>query len=104
MGIWTQIKSFFTRRDFFIPSARKLDATSEPGLAASIMGLPPGVRGWITMEEAQSLFSPMETEYAFGEMDDFGRSNLATFAAKSDHRAEIDFRPAEGRIYFIRQA
>src|SRR5215204_1441830 len=103
MGIWTQIKSFFARRDFAMLSARNLDGSSEPALAASIRGLPPGVRGWITVKEGQSLFSPMESEYAFGEMDDFGRSNLASFAARADNRADIDFRPAEGRIYFTRR-
>ena len=43
----------------------------------------------------------MESEYAFGEIDDFGRSNLASFAARADNRADIDFRPAEGRIYVL---
>ena len=86
-----------------MPPARKLAGNSETALAASIRGLPPGVQGWITMQEGQALFSPMESEYAFGEMDDFGRSNLATFAARADHRAEIEFRPAEGRIYFTRR-
>jgi hypothetical protein len=77
--------------------------SSEPALASSIRELPAGVRGWMTMKEGQSLFSPMEGEYAFGETDDFGRSNLASFAARADNRADIDFRPAEGRIYFTRR-
>jgi hypothetical protein len=33
------------------------------------------------MKEAKALFSPKDDEYAFGEMDEVGKGNLAAFAA-----------------------
>jgi hypothetical protein len=43
----------------------------------------------------------MDDQYAFGELDEPGKLNLGAFAA--NHRAEPDFRPIEGRIYFTRR-
>jgi hypothetical protein len=77
----------------------KLDASSKASLAEAIGALAPGQRGWISMNEAASLFSAKDAQYAFGEMDDDGKRNLASFAAnKPRHR--YDFMPAEGRLYF----
>jgi hypothetical protein len=45
--------------------------------------LPYEMPGWITNREAKQLFSPMEDEYAFGEMDEAGKSNIADPAARS---------------------
>jgi hypothetical protein len=78
----------------------RLRAASEVTLTASLRNLPHGERGWISISEAAHLFSPMETEYAFGEMDEEGRQRLSDFAAKL--RCEPQFMPAEGRLYFRR--
>jgi hypothetical protein len=50
-----------------------------------------------------ALFSPMDDQYAFGEMDQVGRMRLAAFAAESNHRSDFDFMPVEGRVYFTRK-
>jgi hypothetical protein len=84
--------------------AARLDATSKLALSASLAALPAGARGWITLAQAQSLFSPMDGQYAFGEMDERGRDDLAAFAARPEHRAAFDFMPAERRLYFTRKA
>jgi hypothetical protein len=78
----------------------KLDATSKSSLAASIRVLTPGQRGWISMKQAAALFSAKDAEYAFGETDDDGKSNLASFAATTP-RHRYDFMPVEGRLYFV---
>ena len=39
-----------------------------------------GQRGWITLDEAASLFSPMDDQFAFGELDDEGKRIFAEFA------------------------
>jgi len=44
----------------------------------------------------------MDQDYAFGEMDDAGKSNLASFAARSEHRSSYSFMPMEERVYFTR--
>jgi hypothetical protein len=45
----------------------------------------------------------MDDQYAFGEMDDAGKSNLGAFAAQSEHRSSVDIMPVEGRVYFTRK-
>jgi len=45
----------------------------------------------------------MDQDYAFGEMDEAGRSNLASFAAQAEHRSSFSFMPVEGRVYFTRK-
>jgi hypothetical protein len=84
------------------PDATKLDATTEATLARSLSALPPDERGWITFAEARSLFSTKGEQYAFGETDEDGRKNIETFAGQ--HRAVINFMPAEGRVYFVRNS
>jgi hypothetical protein len=44
----------------------------------------------------------MDDQYAFGEMDNQGKTNLAAFAAQIEHRSTVDFMPSEGRLYFTR--
>jgi hypothetical protein len=78
----------------------KLDGTTAATLARSLSALPPDERGWITFAEAQILFSTKGDQYAFGETDDDGRKNIEKFAAQ--HQSVINFMPAEGRIYFVR--
>jgi hypothetical protein len=80
--------------------ATKLEGTSEVSLARSLSALPPDERGWITFAEARTLFSTKDAQYAFGEMDDEGKRNIETFAAR--HQSVIDFMPIEGRVYFVR--
>ena len=80
--------------------ATKLDGTTAATLARSLSALPPDERGWITFAEAHILFSTKGDQYAFGETDDDGRKNIESFA--SQHQSVINFMPAEGRIYFVR--
>ena len=54
------------------------------------------------MREAAALFSRMDDQYAFGEMDDAGKASLGTFAAQPEHRSDLQFAPTESRVYFIR--
>ena len=82
------------------PDAPKLDGKSEATLARSLSALPPDERGWIAFDDACSLFSTKEAQYAFGEMDKDGRRNIEAFAAQ--HRSAVDFMPVEGRVYFVR--
>jgi hypothetical protein len=53
------------------------------------------------MSEARALFSSMDEQYAFGEMDEAGKKSLAEFA-ESEHRSTVDFMPTEKRVYFTR--
>jgi hypothetical protein len=46
----------------------------------------------------------MDEQYAFGEMDEAGKRNLAEFAAESEHRCAFDIMPFERRVYFTRKA
>jgi hypothetical protein len=55
-----------------IKNVRRLSAVDERTLSASIKGLFIGERGWITLPEARALFSLMDEDYAFGEMDEKG--------------------------------
>ena len=82
----------------WMPPSRRLDATDKTTLASSINQLLPGDRGWITFEEASRLFSNMQAQYAFGEMDDDGKQNLEKFAR--DVSREFEFWPSEQRLYF----
>jgi hypothetical protein len=83
------------------PDAMKLDGTTEATLARSLSALLPDERGWITFADARSLFSTKGAQYAFGEMDQDGRKNIETFATQQ--RSVINFMPAEGRVYFVRE-
>jgi hypothetical protein len=98
MGIMSLIRSLFGADAAAPPDAMKLDGTTEATLARSLL---PDKRGWITFAEARSLFSTKGAQYAFGEMDQDGRKNIETFAAQQ--RSVINFMPAEGRVYFIRE-
>lgn len=83
------------------PDSMKLDGTTEAALARSLSALPPDDQGWITFAEARILFSAKGEQYAFGETDQDGRRNIDSFAAQ--HRSVINFMPAEGRVYFVRE-
>jgi hypothetical protein len=101
MAIW--VESILALDSAEPHSLRRLSANSEIALSASLKGLPAGERGWITIPEARALFSPMDDQYAFGEMDRQDKTNLAAFAAQIGHRSAFDFMPSEGRLYFTRQ-
>jgi hypothetical protein len=81
---------------------RRLSAASEGALGSSLQSLRTGVRGWITLGEAAQLFSTQELQYAFGEMDEEGKTRLGQFAAQ--YRCMPEFMPTEGRMYFTRQS
>src|SRR6516165_10014614 len=100
MGIRSFIGMLFEADAAGPPDATKLDETTEATLARSLSALPPDERGWITFAEARILFSTKGAQYAFGEGDQDGRRNLESFAAQ--HRSTINFMPAEGRVYFVR--
>jgi hypothetical protein len=85
------------------PGPRRLDGRSKALLTASLKFLRDEEPGWITLPEAKTLFSPVSDAYAFGEIDEIGKANLAAFAA--DHGAlQFEFMPIEGRLYFMRKA
>jgi hypothetical protein len=103
MRVWDRLKSVFEgAREPTLPP--KLEASSEAALSLSIRILPVGSRGWITMQEARSLFSPLRDQYAFGDSDAQGKAAIAMFAARRGHHSEVDFMPAEDRVYFTRAA
>jgi hypothetical protein len=75
MGLGDAMKKFFgTSTDATPADERQLAGGSEDALGASLQ------------------------KYAFGELDDDGKTRLAQFAAQ--YRSTPDFRPTEGRIYF----
>jgi hypothetical protein len=88
--------------DVAVPDRKRLKATSEADLSSALGQLPIGETGWIALHDAQKLFSSMGAEYAFGEMDEQGRANLAAFASTPRHRSTFDIMPTEGRVYFTR--
>jgi hypothetical protein len=104
MGVWQTIKAAFALGTAVPPDARRLNAVDVFALSASLEALLVEERGWITLSEARALFSPMDDQYAFGEMDEIGRASLAAFAAQSEHLCDFDLRPVEGRVYFTRKA
>ena len=79
----------------------RLDGTTESARGRAVSALPQGERGWVTFAEARILFSNKDTQYAFGEADEDGRTSIEAFAAQ--HRSVINFMPVEGRIYFVRR-
>jgi hypothetical protein len=100
MGVLDRLKGFF-RLGVLAPAPRKLDGRSKALLAASFNVLPDEEPGWITMKEAATLFSPERDAYAFGELDEIGKANLAAFASASG--VQFEFMPVEGRLYFMRK-
>jgi hypothetical protein len=96
-GSWW--RSLFWRGPFVVPAPRRLDGRSKTLLAASMKILADDEPGWITSTEANSLFSPMRDQSVFGEMDEVGKQNLASFA--SDAGCLFEFMPTENRVYFI---
>jgi hypothetical protein len=98
-------KSLFGGRSNAAPRPpRRLDGRSRSLLGASIKMLPYDEPGWITSKEAKSLFSPMGDQYAFGEIDEVGKQNLASFASEIGDRCLFEFMPVEERVYFIRKS
>jgi hypothetical protein len=101
-GSWWN--SLFPGGSVVVPPPRRLDGRSKTLLAALIKMLPCDEPGWITTKEAKSLFSTQEDQYAFGEMDEVGKQNLASFASGVDDGCLFEFMPVEDRGYFIRKA
>ena len=101
MAVFDRITSLFGSSATSALPEHRLSANSEAALSSSVRTLVIGAKGWITLQDACRLFSPMnEARYAFGEMDDTGRSNLELFASRN--HCKIDILP-EGRVYFTRQ-
>jgi hypothetical protein len=96
MGWLSRLKNFFTQGSIGVPSARRLDGRGKTLLAASIKVLPYEEPGWITSKEAWQLFSPTDDQYAFGEMDEIEKRNLAAFAWEVTAGCLFEFMPAEG--------
>ena len=69
VNIWETIKSWFGVDARVPPDARRLNATDESNLSASIKTLGDRELGWITLSETRSLFSEFDDDTAFGEMD-----------------------------------
>ncbi len=104
MSLWNWWKSLLSRGSRSAASTQRLDGRSKTLLAASIKALPYETPGWITSKEAKQLFSSMDDQYAFGEMDEVGKANIAGFAAHVTPRCSFEFMPVEGRVYFLRKA
>ena len=104
MSLWDWWKSLLLQGSPSAASTRRLDGRSKALLAASIKALPYETPGWITNKEAKQLFSSMDDEYAFGEMDEVGKANIAGFAAHVTPHCSFEFMPVEGRVYFLRKA
>jgi len=102
MDLWAAIKGWLVPISPGPPDERQLQASSETALAQSINELFPGDRGWISFTQARSLFSTMDAQYAFGEMDEDGKRKIESFAV--DHSSDLEFMPTEQRVYFVRRA
>jgi len=102
MSLLDYLKAFF-RPVAPPPEPRRLDGRSKPLLTASLKMLPEEEPGWITMKEAKILFSQEGEAYAFGEMDEAGKANLAAFASASGN-VQFEFMPVQDRLYFMRKA
>ena len=99
MGLGDAMRKIFgTSTDATPGDERQLAGGSEAVLGASLQKLPSGERGWIMMAQAAALFSHEKEQYAFGELDEDGKTRLAQFALQ--YRSMPDFRPTEGRMYF----
>jgi hypothetical protein len=103
MGVLQSIKDLFAVGRPGPPEAIKLDGSSAQALSRSLNQLVLRERGWISFAEARALFSTADAQYAFGETDDAGNANLASFAAAGGRPYEFQFMPAEGRVYFARK-
>ena len=104
MTLLDKLKGLFGPGTSDPPDAFRLEGASVTALAASLISIPVDQRGWITLREAWHLFSPVENEAeAFGELDDAGSKRLKDFAADPSHRADFNFMPVEGRLYFTRK-
>ena len=103
MGVWQSIKDLFAPGKPAPAEAIRLDGSSTQALSRSLKQLVLEERGWISFAEARALFSTADAQYAFGETDDAGNANLASFAAAADRPYEYQFMPAEGRVYFARK-
>jgi hypothetical protein len=95
--------NIFSRTSRALPASRRLDGRSRALLAASFRPLRDGEPGWITMQEARKLFSPVEDRDAFTETDKLGNTNLAAFASALGE-VQFKFAPTAGRLYLVRNA
>jgi len=102
-ALWRKILSLVSSKAAVPSDLPRLRAETQSELAASLALLPDREKGWITLAEARRLFSHMDEQYAFGEMDEQGKSGLGEFAAQPDHRSSFQIMPIEGRIYFTRE-
>src|SRR5205823_5600049 len=75
-----------------------ISAVEELALSASLKALHVGERGWITLSEARALFSWMDDQYTFREMNEQVKASPAAFAAQNEHRSTFKLMPAEGRV------
>jgi hypothetical protein len=103
LGLLHKIKAFFGAGVSTPPDVRRLSASSENQLSTSLQALSTGEKGWISLRDAWHLFSQVNEDEAFGEMDVAGKRQLDEFAAYPTHRSEISFMPIEGRVYFTRK-
>jgi hypothetical protein len=100
--MWHWLRKLFGSADAIPADVARLPATSERSLSTSLNNFPSEQRGWIALSEAIRLFSNEAPDYAFGEMDDEGKSRIGEFASKC--RCEVQLMPTEGRVYFRRRS
>jgi hypothetical protein len=103
MGVWRSIKNLFAPGKPGPADAVKLDGSSRQALSNSLKQLLLEDRGWISFAQARALFSTAAPEYAFGDTDDAGKADLATFAVAGDRAYDYQLMPLEGRVYFARK-
>src|SRR5258705_5089975 len=102
MGIWEAIKGAFAVGTSTPPDARRLSATNESALSASLKALRDRERGWITLSEVRALFSTMDDQYAFGELNEAERSRPAPFRPGRSPPSTFDVIPDSEWQYFDR--
>jgi hypothetical protein len=98
MGMSDLIGKLFGAKVSAPPDATKLDATTEVALAQALSGLPAGEKGWITLTEAQSLFSAERAEYAFGELDHPAEKRSKRSRRSTNARSTLCRCPSNGSI------
>ena len=103
MGVWQSIKDLFASGTAAPADAVRLDGSSKQALSGTLGRLVLDQQGWISFAEARALFSTADAQYAFGEMDDDGKANLASFAEAGGRRYDYQLMPMEGRVYFVRK-
>jgi hypothetical protein len=99
----TKAESVFRYRGLYTARCTEACGVQRESIVGGTSSLPIGEKGWISLRDAWHLFSQVDEQEAFGEMDEAGKRRLGEFAAYSTHRSDVSFMPTEGRVYFTRK-